>query len=149
MPSHAPDQPSNRQPGEGRAVKDIVSWTLSGTRHVGGHVKLGPATAPEPPTATTTANAGGAGVRPKVAEISVARSTGRVQVLEPEQASPQPEKVEPGAGVADNVMGVPRVNVAEQVPGHDIPAPVTLPCPLPASETSSVPVGSGPLPTIS
>lgn len=54
----------------------------------------------------------------------------------PEQLPPQPEKVEPAAGVAVRFTTVPLVNVWVQSPGQLIPVPVTEP--LPAAETVSV-----------
>jgi hypothetical protein len=50
----------------------------------------------------------------------------------------QPAKDEPAAavGVKDTTLDDP--NVPEQTPGHKMPAPLTLPAPLPMSKTISV-----------
>jgi hypothetical protein len=75
---------------------------------VGGHVKPGPVTAPEPPIVIVNAYPGGGEARPKTAETSVTLPIGNVHEAEPVHDAPQPEKVEPGEGLADSVTGVPR-----------------------------------------
>ena len=66
-----------------------------------------------------------------------------IQVPVPEQPPPvQPEKVEPAAGVAVRVMGVPPVNAAEHVAPQEMPAGllVTVPEPAPLGLTVSAKV---------
>jgi hypothetical protein len=78
----------------------------------------------------------------KVAVTAVAEPT--THVLVPEQPPPdQPAKTEPVDAVAVNVTLVPLANACEQVEPHETPAGelVTVPDPLPASDTLSVKEG--------
>ena len=64
--------------------------------------------------------------------------TVNTQLPVPEQAPPQPAKVEPLAGVAVSVTDVPEFTVAEQVDPQFIPPPETVPEPVPEFETDRV-----------
>jgi hypothetical protein len=56
----------------------------------------------------------------------------------PLHAPPHPTNVVPAAGVAVNASVVEAPKLAEQVPGHAIAVPLTVPAPLPATDTVKV-----------
>jgi hypothetical protein len=66
------------------------------------------------------------------------------QVAVPLHAPPQPMKVEPEAGVAVSVTGLPTGIIALQLLPHEMPAGalVTVPAPVPAVVTESAAVGT-------
>jgi hypothetical protein len=78
--------------------------------------------------------------RAKLAPTDLAALIVTVQAPVPEQLPLQPAKVAVADGVAVSVTTVPLVNEAEHVVPHEIPAGllVTVPVPVPASDTVSV-----------
>src|SRR5437773_7101489 len=104
---------------------------------------------PVPPRITERVGRGA----PKRANTVVLAVRVTVQVLVPEHPPPlQPSKVEPVAGVAVRVTGVPLSKDAEQVAPQLIPAGFEVTVPLPAPSRTSASVGRfppGPLTTVS
>src|SRR5437868_3495091 len=146
VPVHAPLQPPKVEPAAGVAVRVIgvpLSYTAEQFAAVSGQSKR-PAlevTLPRPVPALATVRVNVCGL--KVAVTDRAALIVTVHGPVPVHAPPQPPKVEPAAGVAVKVIGVPLSYTAEQfaaVSGQSKrPAlEVTLPRPVPALATVRV-----------
>jgi hypothetical protein len=77
-----------------------------------------------------------------VAPTTVAADTVTLQTPVPPHAPVQPVNVEPVAGVAVRVTGVPLATGSEQSVPQPIPGPVTVPVPVPPFTTVSVEVAT-------
>jgi hypothetical protein len=117
VPVQAPPQPANVLPLLGAAV----SVTLDPCENVPEHVPLEqdtpPVTVPLPsPAKVTLKELGGGGLDAKVA-LTEAEEVERATTHEPVpvQAPPQPEKIEPGAALAERVIGLSVEKEAVQI----------------------------------
>jgi hypothetical protein len=139
VPAQAPLQPAKVEPA--LAVAASVNGVPGVTVSVQSAPQLMPAgaldTLPEPLPFRVTVKVTGAGVVLKVAVTAVAAFTVTVQPAVPAQAPPQPTNVEPAAGVAVSVNGVPGVTVSVQSLPQLMPAGVldTVPAPVPLRVT--------------
>jgi hypothetical protein len=140
VPEQAPPQPMKVEPAAGVAVS--VNAVPGVTVSVQSTPQLIPdgvlPTVPEPVPLVVTVSVTGVSVN--VAVTVVAALTVTAQLPVPEQAPPQPMKVEPAAGVAVRVKGVPGATDSLQSVPHAIPAGAldTVPAPVPLLMTVRV-----------
>jgi hypothetical protein len=138
VPEHGAPQPVKVDPVAGAAVKVTCVPLAKLAEHVA--PQLIPAgalvTVPVPCPFLFTVRVR-LGVGANVADTDVAAVSVTTQVPVPEHGAPQPEKVDPVAGVAVKVTCVPLAKFAEHVAPQLIPAGalVTVPVPVPALTT--------------
>jgi hypothetical protein len=142
VPEQAPPQPAKLEPAAGAAVSvTLVPWGNEAEQVAPQLIPPGLlVTVPWPLPFFVTVSC--RWTRAKVAVTVGSPLMVSVQVaLVPEQAPPQPVKLEPASGAAVSVTLVPSLKDAEQVAPQVIPPGllVTVPVPLPAFETVSVP----------
>jgi hypothetical protein len=132
VPEHAPPQPAKLEPAAGVAVSVTVAPLSNEAEHVEPHsIPAGLlTTVPEPDPLFVTESVGRCPGKEALTDLSASIVT--VQTPVPEQAPPQPAKVEPGLGVALNVTVVPLEKKAEHVAPQAIPGGllVTVPPPI-------------------
>ena len=118
-PLEAPLHPPKREPASGWAASVTVAPSSKDAKHV--TPQSMPAgverTVPEPifVTVRTCLPEGGGGPPSNAADTARSRSTRRSHAPLPEQAPPQPRKVEPDAATAARCSRAPSVTCSEQV----------------------------------
>lgn len=135
LPEHAPLQPVKMYPldAEAESVTEVPCANVA-EQDPGQETPAGElVTAPLPLTVTVRVSS-----CTNVAVTLLPAVIVTVQVLVPEQAPDQPEKLSPADGVAVSVTIVPYENVVEQVPGQEMPAGELVTVPLPLTLTESV-----------